>query len=809
MPICLKIGWSGGLGIEMGQGSAQPHLLFLRARTGLVTMTTLKYTLGALLISATLTIIGVLAAPADVHWLIILTVAAMTAFAALLIFKLRQADQANNAINDTMEQKVTERTVELLWSNSELQKSEQNNQALLHAMPDSMWRNDRDGFFLDFIPAHGDDAILPPDGWKGKTIFEVLPPHVAKRLIKLADITMRSGEIQIFDFLMSREDKVRHYECRISACGEAETLTIVRDITEIKQAEAGSQVIFEIIQGISTTSNLKELLDYIYHSISKFLYSENCYVALYNSTTGMLDLPLFIDKVDTAPPAVEMGRGLTSYVFRTGQPMLLTGENILQLVDDGEIELGGTPPAIWLGVPLRTPSGVIGILAVQHYEDGEVYDHRDLELLTSVGDQIAIAIERKRSDEALKASEARFQSAFDYAPIGIGLISPDGRWQQANRSLCEIVGYTKDELLKVTFSDIMHPDEVTAAEENLRQLFDGEAKTSQFEKKFLHRVGHEVLVLISVSMVRDSKNEPLYIIAQIQDVTERRSMEEKLQRGQKLESIGQLASGIAHEINTPTQYVGDNMRFLKNSFENINLVLAKNKQLLESCRTHNLSADIVAEMENAIAEADIDFLVDEVPKAFSQALDGIERVRKIVESVKDFAHPGSTDMKATDINKAIESTITVASNEWKYVADIITEYDDELPPVPCLVGEFNQVILNMIVNASHAIADVIGNGAAGKGTIRISTRRSGDNAEITISDTGTGMSERIRKKIFDPFFTTKDVGKGTGQGLAISHNIIVEKHKGTIDVESKVGSGTRFTVTVPLNQSFGSSDRIA
>lgn len=762
-------------------------------------MTTLRYTLGMLLLAATVTFVGILALSSDLYWLVSAVVVPMALFSGLLIYKLHKALRENEAVAETMEQRVTERTVELLWSNSELQKSELNNKALLHAMPDSMWRTDRDGFFLDFIPANGEDAIVPSDGWKGKTIFEILPPHVAKRLMKLADNSLKSGEPQIFDFLMSRDDKIQHYECRITACGEAETLMIVRDITEIKQAEAGSQVIFEIIQGISTTANLKELLDYIYHSISKFLYSENCYVALHNSSTGMLDLPLFIDKYDTAPPSVELGRGLTSYVYRTGQPMLLTLENINLLVDDGEIELGGTPPATWLGVPLRTPTGVIGVLAVQHYEDSEIYDIRDLELLTSVGDQIAIAIERKRSDEALKASEARFQSAFDHAPIGIGLVSPDGNWQQANRSLCEIVGYTKDELLKVAFVDITHPDDVAESAECLRQLFDGEAKTSQLEKRFLHKVGHEVLVLISVSIVRDSKNEPLYIIAQIQDVTERRIMEEKLLRGQKLESIGQLASGIAHEINTPTQYVGDNMRFLKDSFENINSVLLKNRIVLDRCRTENMFSELVAEIDTIMSEEDLEFLVAEVPKAFSQALDGIDRVSKIVQSMKDFAHPGSAEMKATDLNKAIESTITVASNEWKYVADIETDYDPDLPPVPCLVGEFNQVILNMIVNASHAISDVVGDGTGEKGTIKISTRRKGEIAEIVIKDTGTGMPDRICKKIFDPFFTTKEVGRGTGQGLAISHNVIIEKHKGTIDVESKVGIGTQFTVRLPLN----------
>ena len=203
-------------------------------------------------------------------------------------------------------------------------------------------------------------------------------------------------------------------------------------------------------------------------------------------------------------------------------------------------------------------------------------------------------------------------------------------------------------------------------------------------------------------------------------------------------------------------------------------------------------------MDAAIGSADLEYLRGEVPKAFEQALDGVSRISKIVQSMKDFAHPGSNDFRATDLNQAIESTITVASNEWKYVAEVVTDYDPQLPLVPCLTGEFNQAVLNMIVNAAHAISNVIADGTYGRGTINISTKRAGDHAEIRISDTGCGMTEDIRKRIFDPFFTTKDVGKGTGQGLAISHTVIVEKHKGTIDVSSEPGSGTTFMISLPI-----------
>jgi signal transduction histidine kinase len=287
----------------------------------------------------------------------------------------------------------------------------------------------------------------------------------------------------------------------------------------------------------------------------------------------------------------------------------------------------------------------------------------------------------------------------------------------------------------------------------------------------------------------------------IRDISPRKHMEEQLMRAQKLESIGQLAAGIAHEINTPTQYVGDNMLFLKDSFDSIAPVLRKNQELLDACRTSSVMPELVNEIQKMVEDAEIDYLLDEMPRSADQGLSGVGRIAKIVQSMKDFAHPGSVDKKAADLNRAIESTLTVASNEWKYVADVETDYDESLPPVPCVIGEINQVILNMIINSTHAIKDVVGDGSRGKGKIRISTRYNEPWAEIRIADSGGGISESIRQRIFDPFFTTKGVGTGTGQGLAISHSVISEKHKGTIRVESEVGRGSTFIISLPLHDS--------
>ena len=275
-------------------------------------------------------------------------------------------------------------------------------------------------------------------------------------------------------------------------------------------------------------------------------------------------------------------------------------------------------------------------------------------------------------------------------------------------------------------------------------------------------------------------------------------MEVQLRQALKLESIGQLAAGIAHEINTPTQYIGDNTRFVQDAFKDLLGLLEHYEKLLAANKAGAVSTELVAEVEAAIAKADLSYLTEEIPKAIAQSLQGVERVTKIVRAMKDFSHPGSDEKTPLDLNKAIDSTITVARNEWKYVAELVTDFDPGLPPVPCLPAEFNQVILNLIVNAAHAISDVVGDGSKGKGNIHVSTRRDGEWVEIRVRDTGTGIPEKARAKIFDPFFTTKAVGKGTGQGLAIAHAVVVEKHGGAISFETETGKGTTFIIRLPL-----------
>jgi signal transduction histidine kinase len=271
----------------------------------------------------------------------------------------------------------------------------------------------------------------------------------------------------------------------------------------------------------------------------------------------------------------------------------------------------------------------------------------------------------------------------------------------------------------------------------------------------------------------------------------------ELRHAQKLESVGRLAAGIAHEINTPIQFVGDNTRFLQDSFGSLHRLLNKYQELRAAATAGRPCLDLLPEVRRLEEESDCAYLLEEIPKALTQTLEGVDRVATIVRAMKEFAHPESKEMAAADLNRALLSTLTVARNELKYVADVETQLGD-LPPVVCNVGDVNQVFLNLLVNAAHAIGEVV-KGTEKKGNITVRTASEGDKVLITIADTGCGIPEGIRGKIFDPFFTTKEVGRGTGQGLAIARSVIVERHKGTLTFESEVGKGTTFYVRLPID----------
>ncbi len=302
--------------------------------------------------------------------------------------------------------------------------------------------------------------------------------------------------------------------------------------------------------------------------------------------------------------------------------------------------------------------------------------------------------------------------------------------------------------------------------------------------------GHRRLKL-SATLLRDAS--ALVIVAD--DVTDRLMMEAELRSAQKLEAIGRLAAGIAHEINTPIQFVMDTVTFLRDAFTDLSTTVVADDALLASRTGEERDAAMAAAVRTR-ADCDVEYIIENIPGATDTALKGLERVAEIVRSVKRFAHPDGEQRKLVDLNEELDSTITIAHNEIKYVADVERVAGD-VPLVPCNAGEINQVFLNLLVNAAHAIADSAApGGERPRGTIRVSTVFDGEAVVVSIADTGTGIPDAVQPRIFEPFFTTKSVGRGTGQGLAIA-KAVVEKHGGTITFETAAGAGTTFHVRLP------------
>jgi PAS domain S-box-containing protein len=394
----------------------------------------------------------------------------------------------------------------------------------------------------------------------------------------------------------------------------------------------------------------------------------------------------------------------------------------------------------------------------------------------------------------------------------------------ANGAVARDYGYEVEALIGLRFSKLA----AIGAEEQEQLQWLREASTagpgSRRELQAVRRDGSQFLVGIAVARIMDQAGDITHFVCSGRDITvmieeqrrrealqgqlyaemrERERMAIELRFAQKLESVGRLAAGIAHEINTPIQYVGDSAHFLKaavNDLQQLNDAYRAAVEALIAGDAPENVRDRVRKVEVGISK---DFLDAEIPDAFARLREGVGLVAGIVRAMKEFAHPPTQDHSPAEINHALETTLVVARNEYKYLASVKTELA-ELPPVICNIGELNQVFLNIIVNAAHAIA------AAGRdaesGVIRICTAVAGPNVEISFEDNGCGIAEANLERVFDPFFTTKEVGKGTGQGLAIARSIIVDKHSGEILVSSEVGVGTRMLVRLPIGGRTGDRD---
>ena len=410
--------------------------------------------------------------------------------------------------------------------------------------------------------------------------------------------------------------------------------------------------------------------------------------------------------------------------------------------------------------------------------------------------QVALR-EMEELNAKLSQERDKLASVVHAAPIGLAIVEPAGRILDLNMALEEVIGFSSREAIGRSIWEFMPAEEMEAIQEEFRDLLSGKVSTSRQHPRVIAKDGHVVLVEFGLVAVRDAEGKPQVVVASVVDVTSQNRLEIELRHSQKLESVGRLAAGIAHEINTPIQFVGDNVDFLSGAFQQVLALCDTYGKLCAKAASVPLSAEDIEGLKKQEEQADLEYIRANVATSIASTIDGVGGVARIVQSMKAFAHPDHGERAMADLNAALRDTLTVATNELKYVAKVETDFG-KIPAVPCFVNDLNQVFLNLLVNAAHAIGDVVGK--SGKlGVIRVRTYLEGSIVVIAISDTGTGIPEAVQGRIFDPFFTTKEVGKGTGQGLALARAVVVDQHGGSLTFETEMGKGTTFFVRIPFD----------
>ena len=501
---------------------------------------------------------------------------------------------------------------------------------------------------------------------------------------------------------------------------------------------------------------------------------------------------------DFAATALRLHEGLPGIAWEHGEPHWF--EDLMEHLDKPQCSIASDAGFLSaLAFPVKLGGDTLGVIELFSRESIET-DEELLVLLMNAGGQFGQFMARKLAEYEREQLMKERLLILDCAAEGIYGVDLNGCITFMNRSAAamlectpaDVTGRNSHELFcrpsdrKRSHSPENCPIARTlATQQGIRSKATDlrRADNTRFEAEF------------SVFPLVESKEMKGAVVC-FNDVTDRKRMEVELRHAQKLEAVGALAAGIAHEINTPIQFIGDNTRFLQDAFRDVAALVKSYEELCEATKTGASIDEALEYVGKTRKKADWEYLETEVPKALEQALDGVNRVATIVRGMKEFSHVDRNAQKAAaDLNKALESTLIVARNELKYVANVETHFSD-IPPVHCHLGDLNQVFLNLLINAAHAIGDVV-KGTQNKGRIAVTTRQDGDWIEVAISDTGTGIPEAVRDKIFDPFFTTKEVGKGTGQGLALARAIVVEKHGGTLTFETEVGRGTTFYIGLP------------
>jgi PAS domain S-box-containing protein len=605
-----------------------------------------------------------------------------------------------------------------------------------------------------------------------------------------------------------------------------------KEITERKRMELSLkqrlmelETVNRLSNSLRAGKNLAELLQLLLKETVDAVTTAHGCILLLDPVDSTLKMAASRGWFDAMPNlSISSSEGIVGHVFATNEPSIahdMQNEfiNSNQTLSLAPLELSGAL------LPIRGENSTIGVL-IASFQLPRVISGNELRLLAIIAQMAGNAISRCRLhdqvtasnldlqneiqqkgaiQELLAAEKELFSTTLMSIADGVIVTDKDGLIILFNQAAESITGYTVLEATKASVNCVFRLHHIITLElvpDVINYLFELEEAQKRSvgyrSPQIMTKSGERILIAGSITSLRSAHHDTAGFVIVFQNINEKQRAEAQNLLSQKMEAIGQLAAGIAHEINTPIQYVGDNVKFLGRAYSKYSETLAVYQQILHERLGKPITQDDMDQLDDLARQKKLSYYLNEIPKAIQESLDGTERVRKIVLAMREFSHPSGKEKRFSDINHGIETTIVISRNEWKYCAEMETDLDTNLPLVYCQIDEINQVVLNMIVNAAQAIQEKTAQGSEQKGRILIGTGQCEDKVIITVQDTGSGIPPEIRARIFDPFFTTKGVGKGTGQGLSMAHNIIVKKHHGVIGVDSNPSQGTTFTIELPI-----------
>jgi two-component system cell cycle sensor histidine kinase/response regulator CckA len=537
---------------------------------------------------------------------------------------------------------------------------------------------------------------------------------------------------------------------------------IYRDISQKKRAEALSSALYRIAEKTSSAEDLEQFYAAIHSIVAELMYARNFYIALYDAATGYLSFPYFVDEEDPRPEPRKLGRGLTEYVLRTGEPLLATPEIFQELMVRGEVDDIGSPSVDWLGVPLKMGATSFGAVVVQSYSEGMRFGEKDKEILTFVSHQLASAIEHKRSEQALRSSEARYRSLVDSAVYGIYRSDQEGRLRDANPALVAMLGYQSAAELVALDPEkdvFLRPDELA----RLLKESKSKGRVDNFEAKWKRKDGTIFTVRLSGRAVSGDEMAKDFLELIAEDVTDKRVLEDQFRQAQKMEAVGRLAGGVAHDFNNLLMVISGYTEVLLDKLDETNPLHTK-------------------------------------VEAIQQATD---RATTLTRQLLAFSRKQLLELKVVDVNAIVQDMERLLRPLIGENIDLSTRLEPNVGRTRADAGQLEQVIMNLVVNAKDAMP------AGGKITIQTANAELDDSYRrehtyiqpgpyilLVVSDTGCGMDKETQARIFEPFFTTKEKGKGTGLGLSTVYGII-KQSGGYVFAQSEVGHGTTFRIYLP------------